>query len=338
MQKRRAITATLLSLALLPLALLLSLALDIRIENGERIVTWLFPWADTTDSYILVNLRLPRVLAAAVVGAGLATAGCTFQAVLRNPLAEPYTLGVSSGAALFAVLAIRFHLDAMVGPGAVGAASLIGATATIWLVWRLGQVAGQLPTATLLLAGITIAMFSSAASMAVQYTSDFSEVYRMLRWMMGGLESVSYRALIQTSIGVVVGLIVLFSLSSALNAISAGSDAAAAVGFDPKHTTTVAFVCSSLLVGATIALAGPIGFVGLFVPHALRPLVGPNHKVLLPLSALFGAVLLVLCDMLAREILAPDQLPVGIITALFGGPFFLFLLLKQKAHGRFWIS
>ncbi len=283
------------------------------------------------------TFRLPRVLAAVCVGAGLSAAGCAYQAVLRNPLAEPFTLGISSGSALAAVIAIRFGLDqSFLGYTGIGIAALLGAACTVTIVWRLGRVGEHLPPATLLLAGVTIASFCGAATMLIQHTADFGQVYRSVRWMMGGLDGTLAGPLVRTSLGVGVGCAVLLSIARNLNALSAGPDAAASVGVNPVKTATIAFFTASLIVGATIALAGPIGFVGLLVPHAMRALVGPDHRVLLPTSMISGATTLVLCDSIASEALTDTQLPVGVVTALLGGPFFLYLLLRRSGRTQLW--
>ncbi len=298
-------------------------------------------WAGPGDAGLEARIfwlsRLPRVLAALLVGAGLAASGCAFQAILRNPLAEPFTLGISSGSALAAVIAIRLGLDSTaLGSSAVGLAALAGAGITVLVVWRLARVDDALPPATMLLAGITISMFCSAGSLLVQYTADFGEIARMLRWMMGGLDWIAYDRLGRTAVPMMVGLAVMLGLARSLNALSAGPDAAASVGVDATRAMTIGFVTASLLVGAGIALAGPIGFIGLLVPHALRALIGPDHRALLPASMLLGGALLVLCDTLSRVVLAPDQLPVGVVTALLGGPFFLVILVREKRRGRIW--
>ena len=282
------------------------------------------------------NFRLPRVFAAVVIGAGLAAAGTGFQAVLRNPLAEPYTLGVSSGSALAAVIAIRLGLDQIWGHFGVGLLSLLGAWLTIYFVWKLAKVNQELPAATLLLAGIAIAMFSSAASLAIQYTADLSEVYRIVRWMMGGLVGVSGSPLLFSSLGIILSSLMLFKLSKELNALSGGSELAASLGVDVYKTTTLVFALGSIIVGLGISLAGPIGFVGLIVPHTVRMIFGSDHRVVLPISMLGGAVLLLVCDCLSRIVLWPAELPVGILTALLGGPFFLWLLLREKKRGHIW--
>jgi iron complex transport system permease protein len=280
--------------------------------------------------------RLPRALAATVAGAGLAAAGVTFQAVLRNPLAEPYTLGISSGAALGAVVAIRVGLDATLGPSAVPLSAFAGSLASVALVWRLARVGSSRPPATLLLAGITLAFVCSAATMLVEYTASFAESYRILRWMMGGLDWIATGDLVRSAAVTGAGLVALVALARDFNALAAGSDAAASVGVHVQRVVAVAYIAASLVVGAVIAFAGPIGFVGIIVPHALRAIVGSDHRVLLPASILGGAAFVLVSDTVARSVLAPEQLPVGVVTALVGGPFFLGLLVTEKGRARLW--
>ncbi len=292
--------------------------------------------ADAIDHKVFVLTRLPRALGAMLVGAALAAAGCAFQALLRNPLAEPYTLGVSSGASLAAVIAIRLGLDGALGGTGTGVAALVGAGAAVAVVWQLGRVGRALPPATLLLAGVTIAMLCSSASMLVQYTAEFADVSRMVRWMMGGFDVVRYATLARAAVAIGAGLVILLWLARDLNALAAGPEAAASVGVSVGRAQTLVFVAASLLVGAGIAVAGPIGFIGLIVPHALRAVVGPDHRVLLPASILVGGALLVVCDTFARLAIAPAQLPVGIVTALLGAPFFLLVLVRGKRGAQLW--
>lgn len=292
---------------------------------------------ETDASRIYVLARLPRILAAAIVGAGLAGAGCAFQAVLRNPLAEPYTLGVSSGASLGAVLAIRFGLDtSFLGGSALSVAALGGSGLTVYMVWRLGKVGNALPPATLLLAGVIVAMWCSAATMLAQYTASFVEVTKMVHWLMGGLDLTDYTELGRASAMIGIGMVVLLSRGRDLNALSAGSDAAASVGVNAARTITITFAMASLIVGAAISIAGPIGFIGLIVPHAMRAIVGADHRILLPVSMLAGAALLIVCDTVARVAMFPAEIPVGIVTALLGGPFFVYLLRREKTRGQLW--
>jgi iron complex transport system permease protein len=294
---------------------------------------------DLDTSYtIYMRLRLPRALTAFVMGAGLAAAGAAFQALLRNPLAEPFTLGVSAGSTLTAVIAIYLGWGGAFGGYGVTIAALVGAVATIALVWQLGRVGSNLPPATLLLAGITLTMFCSAASMLVNYLADYKLKLQMLEWTMGSLtDAHGWDGLRHAVIPIAAGLVVLISLGRALNALAGGVEAAASVGVDTGRIQTVVFGVASLLVGACIALAGPVGFVGLMVPHAVRAVIGPDHRILIPASILIGGAFLCACDAVARLVLQPDtQIPVGIVTALIGGPFFVMLLLRQKRRGELW--
>ena len=289
-----------------------------------------------TPSHAIFAVRLPRVLASLLIGGALAGAGCALQALLRNPLAEPFTLGISSGSSLAAVLAIRLGVEDAFGGAGVGLAALMGAVGTLVLVERLARVGRQLPPATLVLAGVTISMFCSSASVLVQYTSDFAEVSHMLAWMMGGLDAVRLGATEYAALPIVGGLFVLCLYGRDLNALAAGPEVAASLGVSVVRTQTIVFAIASLLVGSAIALGGPIGFIGLIVPHALRSVIGPDHRLLLPASIFGGAVLLTVCDTLARTLIAPAHLPTGAVTAVLGGPFFVAILVRQKSRAALW--
>jgi iron complex transport system permease protein len=286
--------------------------------------------------HTILMVRLPRVLAALLVGGALAGAGCVLQALLRNPLAEPFTLGISSGASLFAVLAIRLGLEAHFGGAAVGASALIGAFVVLVAIARMARIGKSLPPATLVLAGVVISAFCSAASTLIQYTSDFVEVTRMLRWMMGGLDSVQLGPVGYGAIPILAGLVILVAVGRSMNALAAGPDVAASLGVNVERMELLVFAVSSLLVGVAIAIAGPIGFIGLIVPHALRAVIGPDHRLLIPASVFGGAILLVVCDTLSRMIISPAQLPTGALTAVLGGPFFVAILLGQKRRAALW--
>lgn len=291
-------------------------------------------FTEGTGEWQVMIVRLPRVLASLLVGGALAGAGCALQALLRNPLAEPFTLGISSGSSLAAVIAIRLGVESSFGTFGVGGAALLGAVGTLLIVWRLGSVGRSLPPATLILAGVTLSMFCSAASVLIQYTSDFTEVSHMLRWMLGGLDSIRFSNLEYATAPILGGLLLLAMYGRSLNALAAGPEVAASLGVRVERTTVVVFFLSSLLVGAAIAVAGPIGFVGLIVPHALRAIIGPDHRLLIPASVFGGAVLLTVCDTLARTVTTP--LPTGAVTALLGGPFFVLILVRQKARAAMW--
>jgi iron complex transport system permease protein len=290
------------------------------------------PFADNSDAQIFFIARLPRTLAGGLVGAALATAGVVFQGLLRNPLATPFTLGVSAGAALGAMLAITF--DAALSPAglsAVPAASFAGSLAAVAVVYALARARHRgISTDVLLLAGVTMNAFFSALILFVQFFADFAETYRTLRWLMGDLDISSYQPLLAALPLVAVAGAVFAWLARPLNLLSLGPDSAETRGLDVARAQRAAFFSASLATGAAVSVGGPIGFVGIIVPHLVRLLVGADHRVVLPAAALFGAAFLIGCDALARTVIAPVELPVGVVTALIGGPFFLSLLLRRQ--------
>ena len=290
------------------------------------------PFADNTDAQIFFIARLPRTLAAALVGATLAAAGVVFQALLRNPLATPFTLGVSAGAALGAILAISLPISlSFAGIPTVPIASFAGALGAVAIVYLLATVRrrGRLSTSVLLLAGITLNSFFSSLILFVQYLADFTQTFRTVRWLMGDLDVAGYAPIVAALPFTVLAFAAFAWLPRSLNVLALGDDAAAARGVEVQRIQRVAFVSASLATGAAVSLAGPVGFIGIIVPHLVRLLVGSDHRLVLPASALFGSAFLVGCDVVSRSLLAPRQLPVGILTALIGGPFFLWLLIRK---------
>ena len=297
-----------------------------------RVFDRAIPFADNADAQIFFIARLPRVLAAALVGAALAAAGVVFQALLRNPLATPDTLGVSSGAALGAMLAITFHLDvAMLGIPSVPLASFAGSIGAFAIVYALAAARRRgLSTVLLLLAGVTMTAFFQALILFTQYLADFTDTFRTVRWLMGTLDVGSYAPILAALPIVLIAFAMLAALPRSLDLISLGADAAAARGVNVLAAERLALASASLATGAAVALAGPVGFIGLIVPHFVRLIVGSDHRLVLPASALFGAAFLIGCDAVARTIWSAGELPVGIVTALIGGPFFLWLLLRRQ--------
>jgi iron complex transport system permease protein len=285
---------------------------------------------EPTAAAIFFQLRLPRVLLALLAGAGLAVSGLGFQTLFRNELAEPYTLGIATGAALGAVLAIRLEeAGVLLGMPLVSLASFagaIGATAlVVGFAWR-----RRGSTATLLLAGIAVSLSCSALILFLQYLSDSTQTFRMVRWMMGGLAVVGYREVLWLLPWVLVGGGLLLLLRWDLNLLLTGEELAASRGVDLNRTRLQVLLAASLMIGALVAVAGPIGFVGLMVPHVLRRWVGYDHLLLVPACLLGGGAFLAACDLVARTVMAPAELPVGVLTALLGGPFFLWLLVLGK--------
>jgi len=290
------------------------------------------PFAQNVDAQIFFIARVPRTLAGALVGSMLASAGVVFQGLLRNPLATPFTLGVSAGAALGAMLAITFSWSfTWAGISAAAAASFIGSLAAVGIVYALARARHRgLSTNVLLLAGVTMNAFFSALILFVQYFADFSQTFRILRWLMGDLDISSYQPIVTALPLVAISLAAFVWLARPLNLLSLGGDSAGTRGLNVVTAQRAAFLSASLATGAAVSVGGPVGFVGIVVPHLVRLIVGPDHRLVLPASALFGAAFLVACDVVARTVMAPIELPVGVITALIGGPFFLWLLVRKR--------
>lgn len=283
------------------------------------------------DANILLQIRLPRVLTAYLAGGALAISGMAFQSVFRNPLATPFTLGVSSGAALGAAFFIRFGLMFSIPLiGGIGIAAFAGAMLSILLVYGLTRMKGGFSSATLLLAGVAVNFFFSSLILFINFISDYSQSHKIIHWMMGGFGNSGYAEAGQIAGFSLVGAIMLWVMSHELNLLMTGDDIAITRGVNVPRIKRLLFVAVSLMVGAVVAFCGPIGFVGMMAPHICRLLIGPNHRKLLPVSFLFGGIFLTACDTFARSIVPPAEVPVGIITALLGGPFFVALLLNRK--------
>jgi iron complex transport system permease protein len=284
------------------------------------------------DREIFLIARLPRVLFGAITGGALAIAGVLFQAVLRNSLACPFTLGVSSGSSFGAAVTIWLGLNIVLfGIPVITLAAFAGALLTIVLVFFIARSGSGLPTFTLLLAGVTLNFVFAALILFIYYAANFQQSYTMVRWMMGSLGDATDTASVVRTIPFVLGaLVLLLAVSPKLNALAAGEEWAASRGVDVERLKKVSYFAGSILTGAVTAFSGPIGFVGLIVPHTLRMIVGPDHRLLIPSSFFVGGAFLVTCDTFARTILSPTEIPVGVVTALLGGPFFIFLLRRRQ--------
>lgn len=278
---------------------------------------------------IVLLIRLPRTLLAAVCGAALSVAGAAFQAVFRNPLADPYILGASSGGALGAAIAILLGLPATaIARLSLPAAAFIGALLAVMVAYALARRAGGASTLGLLLAGVVVgAWTASLLSLLIYFSGRF--LAQIVFWLMGGFGGATWRNLAIVLPYMLVGSLVVFTRTKELNALTMGDDAAMGMGVDAERSRRLLVAGSTLLTAAAVAVSGPIGFVGLIVPHLVRLVVGADHWRLLPGVAATGALLMVLADTVARTVLAPSELPVGIITALLGGPFFLWLLTRR---------
>ena len=291
----------------------------------------------TTQGIVFWRLRAPRVAMAALAGAALALAGAVFQATFRNPLAEPFTLGVSSGAAVGATLALQYGWTrSVLGLPAVTWAAAAGAAVSIVVVYGLATRWRRLTTDTLLLAGVSMGFIGSAAVLLIQYLSLGPVTNATVRWMMGSVAQVGYAGLLAALPPVILGAGVIWYLQRDLDLLMMGELIAAGRGVAVGRARTAAYFAASLMTAAVVAHCGPIAFVGLIVPHAVRSLVGPIHAALLPAAALAGAVFLMLSDHVAAQLMtwlaaSPLQVPVGVVTNLVGGVFFLYLLLRRRS-------
>jgi iron complex transport system permease protein len=286
--------------------------------------------ADNTDRVILFETRLPRILLGAIVGAALATAGAALQGLMRNPLAEPHLIGVSGGAALGAVVAVIVGgRTVFTETSVLPAAAALGALVSMLLVYRLALVHGRLQPYVLLLAGVVYNAFAGALIMFVNSIADFYQAHGILFWLMGSLATQSYRLVITVGVYSLLGSAWLLLQARRLNLLSLGEEGAMQLGVDVHRTQRATFVAASLLVGAVVSVSGMIGFVGLIVPHIMRLLLGADHRLLLPASFLAGGTFLVAADTVARTAFGVVEIPVGVVTALCGGPFFLYLLKRE---------
>lgn len=282
---------------------------------------------------IITHVRGPRVVLGAVVGAGLAVIGMTLQALVHNPLADPYLLGVSSGASVGAV-AVIVTGGAILGAASMPVAAFVGAVGALGLVYFLSRAGGQITTTRLVLAGVAVAYVLSAVTSLMLLTARSGDQARqVLTWMLGGLGGAQWNSLWLPLAAVLLGLVYLLAHARTLNVLLAGDEAAVTMGVDADRFRVATFVLASLMTGVLVAVSGPIGFVGLILPHAVRLLVGSDHRRALPAAALAGASFLILADIAARTWASPQEIPVGVLTALCGGPFFLWLIRRDARRG-----
>jgi iron complex transport system permease protein len=325
-RKRRWSVALLLSVAVFLIAFCVAVLVGSRPLSLHRAWQGLSP-----DREVLVDLRIPRALLALWTGGALALAGVLFQALLRNALATPYTLGVSGGASLGAVIAIIFGWRAAGDLPAVSIAAFVGAAAVLGLLLLIASDRGRLDSTGLLLAGITINSLCLALILFLSNLATFMQSFSLTRWMMGGLDAPAYSTLIWLTATLAPVCGVVFWYGREWNLLSIGDSWAATRGISTSRLTLTGCLAGSVLTGAVTALSGPIGFVGLIVPHALRLWLGADHRILAPCSFLLGAAFVALCDTGSRTILAPVEIPVGVVTALLGGPVFIWML---RSRGR----
>ncbi len=281
------------------------------------------------DYAILFGARLPRVVMGAVIGAMLAAVGAALQALVRNPLAEGGILGISGGGALGAIIALIFLSGFAGADAAVPAAAFAAALISTIAVYRLALVDGQLEPFTLLLVGVIFNAFWGAAIMLVNSVVNFYYAHSILFWLMGSLEAPTWREVAIVAVLGMAGFAALMYHARDMNLLSLGDEAAAGLGVEVSAVRRTIFLATSIMVGAAVSVSGIISFVGLIVPHILRLAIGPDHRLLLPASLLGGAAFMVAADLVARVAIAPAEIPVGAITALCGGPFFIYMLRRQ---------
>ncbi|SHE36169.1 iron complex transport system permease protein [Thermoanaerobacter uzonensis DSM 18761] len=282
-----------------------------------------------TSRTIILNLRLPRVVESAVVGMGLSVVGAFFQGLLRNPMADPYVMGISSGAAFGATIAI------ILGLGIFGLSfmAFITSLMTVFFVYTISKTGTRVSMTTMLLAGIAISAFMSAI-ISLMMLLKHDEFSRIVFWTMGGFSLINWNGVVFSTPVILIGSFVMYVFSRDVNAILTGEEVAEHLGVNTELVKKVILVTGSLVTATAVSVGGIIGFVGLVVPHISRLIVGPDNRILVPFSAISGAIFLTFADLSARVILKPMEIPIGIITAAFGGPFFLYLLIKSKQKGE----
>jgi iron complex transport system permease protein len=277
---------------------------------------------------IIMDVRLPRILTAAAVGGGLAVSGVIFQGLLLNPLADPYTLGVSAGAAFGASLAILLNIS-LIGTFSVPIFAFLGAVATLLLVTYLSASSGRLSSNNLILSGIIVAAILAAGISFIKYIAD-EQVAVIIFWLMGSFASKTWTDVALTVMVVCLGFLVFIYFARDLNLLSLGNRTASSLGVGTQRTTLLLLVTASMVTAVCVSVSGIIGFVGLLVPHMMRFVTGPDHRKLLPVSLLAGAILLLVADTVTRAVL-PEEIPIGVLTALIGGPFFCYIFRKRQA-------
>ncbi len=290
------------------------------------------------EETIIFQVRLPRVLGAALVGAALSTAGVLFQGLLRNPMADPYVIGTASGAAFGATLAMLLPLSVVFyGFGLVPIAAFLGALAAVLIVYRLAHFGGKTPIVSMLLAGFVVSSFLVAIVMLLLTMSDRLglRLQQVFSFLMGGISVTYWQQIAVISPLVLIGVIIAQLFAGHLNAFSVGEEGAAYLGINVEREKMIILGIGSLLTACAVSIGGLIGFVGLIMPHAIRLILGPDHRLLLPASALAGASFLMLADLLARTLLSPAEIPVGVLTALIGAPFFIYLLRRMRREYAF---
>lgn len=289
----------------------------------------------SVNEAIILQIRFPRILAGVVIGASLAASGVLYQGVFKNPMADPFVLGVSTGASVGAGVGILFGSGlSLIGFPITQLSAFVAAIVTVFVVYNISRVGSRVPEMTLLLSGIAITIFLSAVFQVMLVLAPSMQLHNLVGWTIGGIANIGWSDIWKISPFVIVGVILSYFFSRDLNMISLGTDTAQHLGVNTERTKKILLTIGAMMTAAAVSISGSIGFVGLMIPHMTRLVMGPDHRLLLPASVVVGAIFLVVCDALARILTGASELPVGAITALAGGPFFIFLLRKKKMSYR----
>lgn len=319
------------ALAILTLILFVSVVIGLAVGSQRIDPSTLF--SDSFSRTLFLRLRLPRVLMALVIGASLAATGAALQGLFRNPLADPYTLGVSGGGAIGASIAIALGWSARIlGIPFVFLASFAGAMVAVWLVRTIARTGAVVLPGALLLSGVAVNLVSAAGVLTIQYVTDPTSALRILRWLVGSLDVVGLEPIWRMLLVLAPAWVALLAFSRQLNVLAIDEDTAATLGVNVRRVERIVHALCALIIGVTVSAGGSIGFVGLIVPHAVRLMFGEDLRIVLPGSLLLGAAFLILADALARVVLPSTELPVGAITGLLGGPAFLWLLRRRQQY------
>lgn len=312
---------------------------NINFEKTSRIILSKIPFINNlvaiddikeTSIIIILKIRLPRIILAALVGSGLSIVGAAFQGIFKNPMAEPYVLGVSSGASVGATIAIVLGLGLnFFGITVETAFAFVGAVLTTLLVYSIARVGNKVPVVNLLLSGVVISFFFSSI-ISILMTLNRDKVDKIIFWLMGSVSAASYNQILMVATVVIAGFIIIYYHSRELNVILMGEEEAKTMGVNVERVKKRLLLISSLVVGVIVSFSGIIGFVGLIIPHVVRLIFSSDNRIVIPFSAVYGAVFMIACDTIARVALNPAELPVGVITSFFGAPFFIYLLNKSK--------
>ena len=291
---------------------------------------------DNRNSTIFWQMRMPRTLVAFLAGAAFSLSGMVFQAIFRNPLVSPFTLGVSAGASLGAAVYIWLKVSfSILMISGISWFSFIGAALSMLIIWALANSKKNVSTTTMLLAGVAISFFFASLIMFLQYVSGINETVRITRWLMGGLLVFGYAPVLQLFPFSFCSLVIVWYFARELNLFTMGKELAVSRGVDSFKVLKILFFTISITIGGIVSICGPIAFIGIIAPHICRSLIGPDHRYLTPAVFLFGGVFLTICDTLARTLAPPTEIPVGVITAMLGGPFFLWILISRSSKEIF---